>query len=333
MLAAGERALDQPRRVVEVVAQPLAPAGGQLHERLDLERLAAHRPRGRRFLSGRTPRDPLAQDVAIEQVLHAQAESARRGRRRSGRCPRPVVPTLASPSRDSLARSRATWYGMITCALRLTRTRLTSMPRAASMSSSSMSVTGLTTTPLPMTDVMCGYRTPDGVSWSLNTSSPLDHGVAGVVAALVADDHRDLLGQEVGRLALALVAPLEPDDHGSRHQARSPRSRAPTRKSPGPCGPGPDRHLPRRAADCVGGSPVVWSLARLTGRPMRPASAIADLLLRGSAPARGRGRPEYSRPTPASDRRRRRPPVPSVPRPAVPPACPLPGPATASLTG
>ena len=45
-----------------------------------------------------------------------------------------------------------------------------------------------------------------------------DHRVAGVVAALVAHDHRDLLGQEVGGLALALVAPLEPDDHGRRHQ-------------------------------------------------------------------------------------------------------------------
>ena len=44
-----------------------------------------------------------------------------------------------------------------------------------------------------------------------------DDGVAGVVAALVAHDHRDLLGQEVGGLALALVAPLEADDHGGRH--------------------------------------------------------------------------------------------------------------------
>ena len=48
----------------------------------------------------------------------------------------------------------------------------------------------------------------------------VDHRVAGVVAALVAHDHRDLLGQEVGRLALALVAPLQPDDHGGRHQRR-----------------------------------------------------------------------------------------------------------------
>ena len=43
-------------------------------------------------------------------------------------------------------------------------------------------------------------------------------GVARVVAALVADDHRDLFREEVGRLALALVAPLQPDDHGRGHQ-------------------------------------------------------------------------------------------------------------------
>jgi hypothetical protein len=86
--------------------------------------------------------------------------------------PRPVVPTFASASRVSLPLSSATWYGMITCALRLTRTRVTSIPRAASMSSSAMRVAGLTTTPFPITEVMCGYSTPDGHSWSLNTSSP-----------------------------------------------------------------------------------------------------------------------------------------------------------------
>ncbi len=91
----------------------------------------------------------------------------------AGPIPRPVVPTLPSPSRVSIARSRATWYGMITWAAVLTRTRLVSIPRAVSMSSSLMSVAGLTTTPLPMTDVMWGYRTPDGTRWSLKTSSPL----------------------------------------------------------------------------------------------------------------------------------------------------------------
>ena len=42
-------------------------------------------------------------------------------------------------------------------------------------------------------------------------------GVAGVVAALVSDDGRDVLGQSVGRLPLALVAPLKADDHGGGH--------------------------------------------------------------------------------------------------------------------
>ena len=45
-----------------------------------------------------------------------------------------------------------------------------------------------------------------------------DDRVAGVVPALVADDVGARLGQDVDRLALALVAPLEPDEHGGRHQ-------------------------------------------------------------------------------------------------------------------
>ena len=52
----------------------------------------------------------------------------------------------------------------------------------------------------------------------------VDHeGVAGVVAALVADDQVHLLGDEVGELALALVAPLGADDDGRWH-AKPPRS-------------------------------------------------------------------------------------------------------------
>jgi hypothetical protein len=55
--------------------------------------------------------------------------------------------------------------------------------------------------------------------------------VAGVVAALVADDHRDLLREEVGRLALALVVkrprppPLETDDHRRGRHQRAPIDR------------------------------------------------------------------------------------------------------------
>ena len=44
-----------------------------------------------------------------------------------------------------------------------------------------------------------------------------DDRVPGVVAALVAHDHRNLLGEEVGRLPLPFVAPLQADDHAGRH--------------------------------------------------------------------------------------------------------------------
>ena len=76
--------------------------------------------------------------------------------------PRPVVPTLPPPRRASLAPVERHVVRHDHVRARLTRTRETSMPRAASMSISSMSVAGLTTTPLPMTGVMCGWSTPDG---------------------------------------------------------------------------------------------------------------------------------------------------------------------------
>ena len=45
-----------------------------------------------------------------------------------------------------------------------------------------------------------------------------DDGVPCVVATLVAHDRRNLLGEEVGRLPLPFVAPLETDDHAGRHR-------------------------------------------------------------------------------------------------------------------
>ena len=47
-----------------------------------------------------------------------------------------------------------------------------------------------------------------------------DDRVAGVVAALEAHDHRGVLGEQVDDLALALVAPLGPDDHHCPASAR-----------------------------------------------------------------------------------------------------------------
>ena len=52
-----------------------------------------------------------------------------------------------------------------------------------------------------------------------------DHGVPGVVPALVADDVAVLLGQQIDDLGLALVSPLRPDDDGDRHVRRLYRLR------------------------------------------------------------------------------------------------------------
>ena len=63
---------------------------------------------------------------------------------------------------------------------------------------------------------------PLGTSWRAKVSPSTTMRVAGVVAALVADDQLHLLGQEVGELALALVTPLGPDDDGCRHASSPP---------------------------------------------------------------------------------------------------------------
>ena len=70
-----------------------------------------------------------------------------------------------------------------------------------------------------MTLTTWGWRIPLGTRRTAKLSLADDDRVPGVVAALVADDHVHLAGQDVGELALALVAPLGPDDHGGRHSA------------------------------------------------------------------------------------------------------------------
>ena len=128
VLAARERRLDQPGRVVEVVAQPLAPPRRP-------RRPARRRSKVGRPIAARTMfLSTSARSIRSRRTARSSRSSIRRPSRHArspyvGPMPRPVVPTLPSPSRASLPTSSATWYGMITCALRLTRTRDTSMPR------------------------------------------------------------------------------------------------------------------------------------------------------------------------------------------------------------
>ena len=65
-----------------------------------------------------------------------------------------------------------------------------------------------------------------------------DDRVAGVRAALVAAHEVGLLGEQVDDLALSLVAPLRPDDHGRGHMSHSRMRRA-----------GASARTPREAAE------------------------------------------------------------------------------------
>ena len=133
--------------------------------------------------------------------------------------PRPVVPIRRVPRNRSATRSRARWCGMIRCASAEISSREVSTPRSSRPSISPSSTSGSITTPLPMTGVQPGVRMPDGIRCSAYFSpSGRDHRVPGVVAALVADDVVHPAAEQVGGLALALVAPLGADQHDSRHR-------------------------------------------------------------------------------------------------------------------
>ena len=70
--------------------------------------------------------------------------------------PRLVVPISSLPSLASPAWSSIRWYGMITCALALTRRLPTSTPRSLRPSISPISTDGSITTPFPITQVAPG---------------------------------------------------------------------------------------------------------------------------------------------------------------------------------
>src|SRR3954469_13614396 len=61
---------------------------------------------------------------------------------------------------------------MIRCALALSLRPLTSTPRARRSSISAVRTAGSTTTPLPITQVVPGYRIPDGMRWNFHVSPP-----------------------------------------------------------------------------------------------------------------------------------------------------------------
>ena len=293
-----ERVLDEPRRVVEVrraAARP-RPAPGRRAASTS-NALGAHRGE-EQVLVGQDAPDPLARS-ASRRAGPPSAGRARHARSPYvGPIPRPVVPTFAPPSRASFAtvERHVVRHDHVRAAADPDPARRRCRARS-SMSSSSISVTGLTTTPVAddRGDVRVEHARRDELE--LEDLVADDDRVAGVVAALVADDHRDLLGEEVGGLALALVAPLEPDDHGGRHQ-RGPGHE----RDPGPA-PGFRIHLsrvPRRrrsARRFVEGAQSASRDERRASLEQRPISCQG-----GANPRSVRGPAEYTSADPPDGR-------------------------------
>jgi hypothetical protein len=85
--------------------------------------------------------------------------------------PRPVVPIARLAA---LSASTSLWYGSTRCARSLTYSRpSTSMPSCTSSSISWNSVSGSSTTPLPIAQRTPGCRIPLGIWWSTNDVSPM----------------------------------------------------------------------------------------------------------------------------------------------------------------
>ena len=102
---------------------------------------------------------------------------------------------------------------------------VTATPCAFSRSISSISACGSSTTPLPITDSLPRPHHAGRQQRQLVGHAVDDQRMAGVVAALEANDDVGLLRQPVDDLALALVAPLRADHHHIRHSDPFPQAR------------------------------------------------------------------------------------------------------------
>ena len=72
-----------------------------------------------------------------------------------------------------------------------------------------------------------------GEQGELEGFSVLDDGVAGVSAAVEADDKVVLIGEEIDDLPFGLVAPLQADDTSAGHGLPTPEDRRPEDHRPG----------------------------------------------------------------------------------------------------
>jgi hypothetical protein len=250
-----ERTVDEERGVGDVRAQALrvfVVAGGDL---LQLERPGAVHALEPDVLLRQRYLDLLPQDLRVEEVLHTDSES----RRLIG-----VARADPAPRRADLKSAEPAFRGAVD----------RDVPRHDQVSVTGKSNSLGRDPPglelVQLLDECAGIDRAAGAQDTLLPSEdarghvpqlvgrPVGHDrVAGVRAALVAAHEIGVLGEQVDDLALALVAPLRPDDDGRRHgrslppppeasaKGRPPRAQSP----PGFLAAGGRQRCQRRAAD------------------------------------------------------------------------------------
>ena len=136
--------------------------------------------------------------------------------------PRSVVPILRSPRASSDSASRPRWCGRIRCA-RSESTQVVADLDAERLELARLLLERHGIDHDPVADDAQDPRVQDPRRNQVQHEAlpAHDHGVARVVAAVVARHDLDARGEQVDDLALALVAPLGAGDHDVRHARTS----------------------------------------------------------------------------------------------------------------
>ncbi len=222
-----QRLVDEERRVRHVGSQSVGVSQSGLEHDSRVERLELVHALEPDVLLGHGQLDLLAQDLRVEQVLHANPDSCRLvGVGRADPAPR----------RPDLQGAESTLARPVECdvpghdQVRVAGDEDTPRRRAAA----SFQLVELGHEHLGVDDA----TRPDRAGLTLHDPGrdlpdlvgllADDDGVAGVRPTLVAADEVGVLGEEVDDLPLALVAPLRADDHGRGHvlQSRTGASRS-----------------------------------------------------------------------------------------------------------
>ena len=217
--AIGQRILDQPGRIGHQAAEGLSPADGLAVQGIDVETpgRASAQAGEERLLLGDDPLEPGSQSRGIEQVLDPQPDAQRAvGIRRTDTTASRADFPLGQPILHRAVEGQVVRHDDV---------RPIAHPESVGPDPATVEHGDLVEEDARIEDdAVTDHGRHVGMEHPRRHEVQLEHllaegdRVAGVVTALVADDIRTRLRQDVDRLALALVAPLEPDEHGSRHQ-------------------------------------------------------------------------------------------------------------------